>query len=223
MDIPLHILSKFFAKFYTSQSIDGNNFYSKLNLDLTNNKFDEYHPFIFLMYDSLNKGYLKSYKKKLYRGGKILKSEFDKIITNKNKCVNNNEKLFYFSKNFLSFSKDEEVAKNPAFFNNQNYGNTVVTVEFIIEKCENEKYFITNIDIESLSNFRTEKEVLILPLTCFEVVKIGDEEEYKNVKYRKIYLSYLDKYLDKITEKINELNNKSDKKEILIVMIKNKN
>ena len=118
MDIPLHILSKFFAKFYTSQSIDGNNFYSKLNLDLTNNKFDEYHPFIFLMYDSLNKGYLKSYKKKLYRGGKILKSEFDKIITNKNKCVNNNEKLFYFSKNFLSFSKDEQVAKNPAFFNN---------------------------------------------------------------------------------------------------------
>ena len=214
MDIPLHILSKFFAKFYTSQSIDGNNFYSKLNLDLTNNKFDEYHPFIFLMYDSLNKGYLKSYKKKLYRGGKILKSEFDKIITNKNKCVNNNEKLFYFSKNFLSFSKDEQVAKDPVFFNNQNYGNTVVTVEFIIEKCENEKYFITNIDIESLSNFRTEKEVLILPLTCFEVVKIGDEEEYKNVKYRKIYLSYLDKYLDKIIEKINELNNKSDKKEI---------
>ena len=190
MDIPLHILSKFFAKFYTSQSIDGNNFYSKLNLDLTNNKFDEYHPFIFLMYDSLNKGYLKSYKKKLYRGGKILKSEFDKIITNKNTCVNNNEKLFYFSKNFLSFSKDEQVAKDPVFFNNQNYGNTVVTVEFIIEKCENEKYFITNIDIESLSNFRTEKEVLILPLTCFEVVKIGDEEEYKNVKYRKIYLSY---------------------------------
>ena len=213
MDIPLHILSKFFVKFYTSESLDGNNFYKKLNLDLTNNKFDEYHPFIFLMYDSLNKGYLKSYNKKLYRGGKILKSEFDKIIANKNICSNKNEKLFYFSKNFLSFSKSEKVAKKPTFFNNQNYGNTI-TVEFIIENCKNEKYFITNIDISSFSNFEDEEEVLILPLTCFEVVKIGEEEVYENVTYRKIYLRYLDKYLDKITEKINDLNSKSDKTEI---------
>jgi hypothetical protein len=37
---------------------------------------------------------------------------------------------------------------------------------------KNEKYFISNIDIETLSNFKNEKEVLILPLTCFEVVDI---------------------------------------------------
>ena len=211
MEIPLHILSKFFVKFYTSESNDGNNFYKKLNLDLTNNKFDEYHPFIFLMYDSLNKGYLKSYNKKLYRGGKILKTEFDKIIANKNICENKNEKLFYFSKNFLSFSKIESVAENFIFINNYNNNGNTINVEFIIEKCKNEKYFITNIDIESLSSIKTEREVLILPLTCFEVVKIGEEEIYGNIKYRKIYLSYLDKYLDKITEKINDLNSKPDK------------
>ena len=214
MEIPLHILSKFFIKFYTCESIGGkNNFYSKLNMDLTNNKFDEYHPFIFLMYDSLNKGYFKSYNKTLYRGGKILISEFDKIVSNKNACSNKNEKLFYFSKNFLSFSKDENVAKSPAFLNNKNHGTTI-TVLFIIEKCKNEKYFITNIDTESISNFKSEKEVLILPLTCFEVIKIGEEEKYGEVKYRKIYLSYLDKYLDKITGEINDLNSKPDKKEI---------
>jgi hypothetical protein len=213
MEIPLHILSKFFIKFYTCESIDGNNFYSKLNMDLTNNKFDEYHPFIFLMYDSLNKGYFKSYNKTLYRGGKILISEFDKIVSNKNACSNKNEKLFYFSKNFLSFSKDEKVAKSPQFLNNKNHGTTI-TVLFVIEKCKNEKYFITNIDTESISNFQSEKEVLILPLTCFEVIKIGEEEKYGEVKYRKIYLSYLDKYLDKITETINDLNSKPDKTEI---------
>ena len=91
MNIPLHILTKFFIKFYTSESSDGiNNFYKQINLDLTNNKFDEYHPFIFLIYDSLNKGYLKSYNGKLYRGGKLLKSEFNKIISEKNKCINKN-------------------------------------------------------------------------------------------------------------------------------------
>ena len=47
------------------------------------------------------------------------------------------------------------------FLNNNNQGNTV-SVLFIIEKCKNEKYFISNIDIESLSSFQNEKEVLIL-------------------------------------------------------------
>ena len=207
MNIPLHILTKFFIKFYTSESIDGNHFYKQINLDLTNNKFDEYHPFIFLIYDSLNKGYLKSYNGQLYRGGKLLKSEFNKIIY---KCTNINQKLFYYSKNFLSFSKDKEEAKN---FLRKNQNDTV-TVLFIIEKCKNEKYFISNIDIESLSNYKNEKEVLILPLTCFEVVKIVYKEIYGNVKYTKIYLRYLDKYLDKITEKIEDLNSNPDKRKI---------
>ena len=83
MNIPLHILTKFLVKFYTAESYDDNNFYRQLNLDLTNDKFDEYHPFIFLIYDSLNKGYLKSYNGTLYRGGKLNKSEFRKIISEK--------------------------------------------------------------------------------------------------------------------------------------------
>ena len=99
--------------------------------------------------------------------------------------------MFYYSKNFLSFSKDINVAKN--FFNN-NDQNKSITVLFIIEKCKNEKYFISNIDIETLSNFKNEKEVLILPLTCFEVVHIGNKKIYGNVAYREIYLRYLDKY-----------------------------
>ena len=210
MNIPLHILTKFLVKFYTSESLDNNDFYKQLNLDLTNGKFDEYHPFIFLIYDSLNKGYLKSYNETLYRGGKLLKSELKKIISLKNKYTNKNQKLFYYSKNFLSFSKEEEKAKD--FLNN--YDNNAETVLFIIEKCKNEKYFISNIDIESLSKYKKEKEVLILPLTCFEVVRIGHKETFGNVSYRKIYLSYLDKYLDKITEKIKDLNSKPDKKDI---------
>ncbi len=40
-------------------------------------------------YDSLNKGYLKSYNGKLYRGGKLLKSEVKKF-SEKNKCTNIN-------------------------------------------------------------------------------------------------------------------------------------
>ena len=214
MNIPLHILTKFFVKFYSANSIDDrNNFYKHLNLDLSNGKFDEYHPFIFLIYDSLNKGYLKSYNKELYRGGRLRKSELKKIISQQKNRTNINQKLFYYSKSFLSFSKEKDEATKPAFFNNDYQGDTE-TVLFIIKKCKNEKYFISNVDIEKFSNYKDEKEVLILPLTCFKVVRIGNKETYRNVTYRKIYLSYLDKYLDKITEKINNLNSKNDKEEI---------
>ena len=102
----------------------------------------------------------------------MLESELNKIISEKNKCTNKNQKLFYYAKNFLSFPKEEKVAKSPMFLNNENQGNSE-TVLFIIKRCKNEKYFISNIDIESLSNYKHEKEVLILPLTCFEVVRIG--------------------------------------------------
>jgi hypothetical protein len=58
------------------------------------------------------------------------------------------------------------------------------------------------------------KKTLILLLTCFEVVNIGNKKIYGNVTYRKIYLRYLDKYLDQITEKIENLNSKPVKIEI---------
>lgn len=93
-------------------------------------------------------------------------------------------------------------------------GNNTVNILFILDECKDEDFFVSNIDIESLSQSKVEKEVLFLPLSCFEIVKIGNEEVYQNVKYRKIYLCYLDKYKEKINSKINELNEKNEKNEI---------
>ena len=76
MDIPLHLLTKSFLRFYTEETPK---FYSDLNKDLTNDKFDEYHPFIFLIYNGLNKGYLKSYKDGiLYRATALSNKRNDK-------------------------------------------------------------------------------------------------------------------------------------------------
>ena len=84
IEIPLHALSKCFLKFYTAEGP----FYRHLNLDLSNDKFDDYLPFIFLQYELLNKGFIKSYRKKLYRGGKLSKKEFNEIISTINKKKN---------------------------------------------------------------------------------------------------------------------------------------
>ena len=207
INVPLHLLTKAFFKFYTEEGYDDHkdirkSFYRDLNKDLTNEKFDDYHPFIFLLYDSLNKGFMKSYRNTLYRGGKLSKTEFENIIKNKT----DDEGLFYFSKNFLSFSKDEKNAKN--FLKPIENGENAISVLFIIEKIKKDDFFITNIDIENLSQFKNEKEVLVLPMTCFEIVKIDEEEIFNNVKYRKIYLNYLDKYEDEINKKINEFDEK---------------
>jgi len=216
MKIPLHILTKFFINFYTKEKENekGQNFYVDLNKDLTNNKFDDYHVFIFLIYDCLNKKYIQSYKKQLFRGGKLSKTEFEKLLSDYNSNKNNNEKTFYYSKNFLSFSKDENVAYTFMKNSGKTPDNNTVKIVYILDECKDKDFFVTNIDIESLSALKHEKEVLILPLTCFEIVKIGKEETYKNIKYRKIYLNYLNKYKEKIDSKINELWEKNDKDEI---------
>lgn len=142
-----------------------------------------------------------------------IKTEVKSLLSNINTNKNNSKKVFYYSKNFLSFSKDKNVAYEFMVSGNTP-GNNTVNILFILDECKDEDFFVSNIDIESLSKSKNEKEVLFLPLSCFEIVKIGNEEVYQNVKYRKIYLSYLDKYKEKINSKIKELNEKNDKNEI---------
>ena len=213
LDIPLHILIKFFIRFYSLQVkseklIYGNNFYNDLNKDLSNNKFQDYRPFILLIYDCLNREIIKPYKKKLYRATKITKNELKNLIKNFNK--NKNEKPIYRSTNFLSFSKDIDVAYKFLEGCKANKKPNEEIVLFILDECKNEKYFVSNIDIESLSSFKSEKEALHLPLSSFEIVGIEEVKIKNKVDYFKIYLNHLDKYQEKIDSKIEELRKKND-------------
>ncbi len=111
MNIPLHLITKFLLRLYTLESPK---FYQDLNKDLTNDKFDDYHPFIFLLYDALNKGNLKSYKEKnLYRGCILSDAEFQDMKNNFEKSKKDSSiKAIYYAKNFLSFSKIKSKAKD---------------------------------------------------------------------------------------------------------------
>ena len=225
MNIPLHILTKFLLNFYTKEKTKdyGHNFYSDLNCDLSNNEIKEYIPFIVLIYDCLNKKYLPSYKKDLYRGTLISEREFNKLLKDLANKKNNDKKPIYYSNYFLSFSKDIRVA----YFNLESCKirqkpNTIIAL-FILEECRDEKFFVTNVDIELISDIKIEREALHLPLSCFEIVKIEDEETYKNIKYRKIYLKHLDKYKEKIESKISDLLEKKDNSEIELFFTKSMN
>ena len=114
IDIPLHILAKFYIRAYTSQT----EFYYDLNKDLSNGYFDNYRIFIFILYNALNKKIFNSFcKKTLYRGSCLLKEEYKQLedIYKQSIKFKNSDNLnvpMYFSKNFLSFSINENVANN---------------------------------------------------------------------------------------------------------------
>lgn len=160
IDIPYHILAKFFIHMYTCQAEIGNiNFYSKLNKDLSNLYFDKYKSFIFLMYNALNKKIINNYHYKIYRGTKLKKDKFKKLkeifenSKSKNTNDNNINSPFYFSKSFLSFSKNENTAnhfiynnyiadKEPYTYNFQETSNFDFTDIVKKDKSSNEDIYV---------------------------------------------------------------------------------
>ena len=77
-NIPLELLSKYYARIYTADS----NFYNDINKDLRNNKKDNYLSFIKVLYEGVKLKSLKlASKKELYRGSKISSDEIN-IISN---------------------------------------------------------------------------------------------------------------------------------------------
>lgn len=205
--IPYHILAKYYLYIYTHES----NFYINMNRELRERKFDKYRTYIYLMYNALNKGIFKSYyQTNLYRGGTLSNEEFNSLMEKFELQKHSNpnsfkDKIFFFSRKFLSFSKKEEVANDylqKAIFCNF----TGIYVRFVVEGIEEGDFFVSNIDINAmnLSAFSDEEEVLFLPLSCFEVINIQDEDFFgHNIKV--IRLSYLNKYKKIIYENFEEI------------------
>ena len=195
--IPYYLLAKFYLHMYTYES---SNFFKNMNLDLSNDKFDLYRVYIFLLYDALNKKSLKPfYTNSLYRGAALSKKELDTInnlLNDKNKNNKNDGKInacLYFSKTFLSFSKNIDVAIG--FLGKENNESFPVLFEIkgLNEKdMKNNDFFISNINLKNISQYN-EEEVLFLPFSCFEIISIEDKI-YKNTIYKKITLNYLYKY-----------------------------
>ena len=199
--IPLKKRAKFLLRLYTLET----NFYGNINKDMTNiDGFGYYKVFILILYFSIQNKSLKSFiKGKLYRRTLLSKKEMEEIINIfevKKKNINEKNEIssiLYYSKPFLSFSKEREKTLN---FANKIYPNTV-RVTFILNPPKNkDNIYFSNIDIDKLNlSVFDEKEVLFLPLSCFEIEdykKIG-ENEYE------ITLNYLDKYYEQLKNKIS--------------------
>ena len=194
-EMPNEIICKYWAKIYT---LENGKFYSILNNGLREKKFKLFLPFIKMMYDGVNKKALNSISnEELYSGGLISNIELEKLRNNLNENNNNNlPKIIYYFKSFKSFSKLKEKAEYFMQKAQKHKDENSTLIMFIITNNNFEEKFVSNAYIKEFSQFPKEEEVLFLPFSSFEVVKIEDENGHVN-----IYLNYLGKYKSYIEQK----------------------
>ena len=192
-DIPTEILSRFYAKLYTADS----SFHKNINKDLGLNKSDRYLWYIKILYEGVKLKSLRLASNNiLYRGSLISINEIKKIknyLTKKQKYLSAS---IVFCRAFLSFSKSKKVAKS--FFKYNNNNKSLCKVFFIVEKNDNIGFNLsTHGDIEKISYFPEEEEVLFFPFSSFEI-KTLKEINIEEEKGYEIQLLYLGKYLKDI-------------------------
>ena len=212
IEIPYYLLAKFYLHMYTYEC----GFFKNMNLDLSNSKFDLYRVYIFLLYDALNQKSIKSYyENSLYRGTVLSKKELETINNLIAKKSGNHSKInvcLYFTKMFLSFSKNIDVAKSFIHEGNDNLIPVLFEVKGLSKKEieKNKDFFFSNLDLEYITEF-DEEEVLFLPLSSFEIVSVEDETIIvfgDKIKIKRITLKYLYEYKDSLYKFIEGIKKK---------------
>ena len=190
-NIPIEILCKYYARIYTVSS----NFQNDIPKIIRKNLVKVILPFIQTLYEGLKLRSLPLYTDEfLYIGCLLPDKDMNTIKDNFNKKVKHLPSSIMFSKNFLTFTKDRTVAEN--FLDAENKPVDCSKVLFVLEKEDNLSYgSSTYCDIEKISYFSDQKEVLFFPFSPFEVrnikkVYLNREDIYE------IKLLYLDRYLD---------------------------
>ena len=214
-DIPIELLCKYYARIYTADS----KFYEDINNDLINNKKENYLPFIKILYEGVKfKALPLASESELYRGAKISIKEIKKIKTFLDIKKENLPGAIVFSKSFLSFSKSRDIAinfmmkpidqkNNEKYPKRKNEISTLKKVLYILEKDDKMEYNLsTHGDIEDISCFPDEKEVLFFPFSAFEIKGEPEEIEIYDETVYEIKLKYLGKYLKEIEKDKNIIN-----------------
>jgi hypothetical protein len=192
--LPLEIVTKFWIRYYISEST----FYTYMNSQLMKNIPENYGIFVKSMYKGIEKKYLKSeYNICLYRCQLISNAEMDVLEKNK---------MLVYSRCFLSFSKD----KNKAIQFLKKGNNYLTPVMLIINATNLDEAFSSNADIEHFSIY-DEKEVLFFPFSSFIVDEKIKMTNINNINTKIVYLNYLGKYRKEIEQKICSLNDNNIK------------
>ena len=202
-EIPLEILSKYLARCYTFDS----DFYKVMNKNLMKSEMQEvYKTFIKILYMAIEKKIIPTFEgKNLYRGAKINKTEYDKIISYKKKGKIRN--VIVFSKAFLSFSEKEKEAIS--FINYEDKDKNTLRVLYELNN-RNRNSTESNANIQDFSAYPKEKEILFLPGSSFvinDIITIKEGFIKISLNYYGKFMEYYPKiYYNKVRDRIREKN-----------------
>ena len=202
--IPLEIIAKYWIRYYSSES----SFYTLMNSQFMKNNYEDYEPFVKILYKGIEKGFLQSKNDEvLYRCQSISKKEFDQITSS----IKNNKKIQVYSRAFLSFSLNEK--KSHKFLKKET--DDLIPMKFILKPKNEGEIFASNADIRQYSIYN-EEEVLFFPFSSFIIEDNIREEKIENINARIIYLNYLGQYEKEIKLKISETLDKNISMEEII-------
>ena len=149
-----------------------------------------------------------AFNKVLYRGSLIDKKEIIKIKNYLNKRIPDLPGAIVFCKPFLSFSKERYIAEE--FLLDSKNDNNLAKVIFILEKnCSLDYNSSTHCDLEKISRYPLEKEVLFFPFSSFEIKEIKEKISKIDETIYEIKLLYLGKYLKVLEEDKNIILNEN--------------
>ena len=190
-NIPFELLCKYWVRIYTSDS-----FYYEMNDYLkTNSKTDKYSLFIKIAYEGVRLKALESPTiKTLYRGTNLQNYEIEKLKEYLRKKKDNLPGAILFSKTFLSFSDSVDIAIQFALHNDYIDIGTMKRVLFKLNSNNHiNDLFNTHANIQKVSFYKKEREILFFPFSCFEIIEISE----KIINYEEILqieLNYLSRY-----------------------------
>ena len=204
-NIPIELLSKYYIRAYTIES----KFYKDINKDLGLNEKANHLSFIKALYEGTKLQSLPlATNNVLYRGAKISNDEINAIKNYLNDKIPNLPASIVFSKSFLSFSKEKSIALKYLKYKNKN--DNLSKVLYVLDKDDNIDYSLaTHSDIEKISYYPKEREVLFYPFSSFEIKDIN-EINLNGENIYEIKLLYLWKYLKEIENNQNILENQNN-------------
>ena len=195
-DIPIEILSKYYIRIYLD---DDSRFYHDINTDLLKNKIDIYLSYIQVLYEGVKLKSLPLLDKNIV----LYRSTFlsQKVIENMINLRKENQYFpcIIFSKTFLSFTKEWKIVSSFLKRNSpaQDFCKVLLILEMDNIQDDNKKYFNNSYaDVEKISFYPGEKEVLLFPFSSFEILSIVKKENFTEIRLR-----YLGKDFDNSQEK----------------------
>ena len=189
-DIPIEILSKYYIRMYSL----GEDLVKKMNNDLLtdyNKNNILYQPFIKTLYEGIQKDLFNTYLgAQLFSPQTLSDNEIKGIKVYMNNFGQNNlnglPKPTIISKSFLTFYKDMNEAEKYLRFGK----NAILT----IINSQKEQDLFTHADIEGLSYYPNEREVLFLPFSFFQIEDFNLDEVKKIYNIKLVYLGKFNKF-----------------------------